>query len=149
MWWRCHARAAVAAEAGYARDLVDAETLSDFEERMRYRAQQHPATHAESLRAIERSVRTWQPEACAHDELPEELADSTTPAPAGWSADMRCCGAECNRRAEQDRYSQTMTYYRNKAAAHYYFCGSRCKSRFDATRKCHGCGLLRRPRPRG
>ena len=52
-----------------------------------------------------------------------------------------CAGVECcNQPAEREHYSQTKTYYRNKAAAHCYFCSNLCKIIFDATRKCHMCG---------
>lgn len=42
--------------------------------------------------------------------------------------------------ARPEFYSQTSSYYRNKASGHYYFCGKACKDAFNATRRCKWCG---------
>ena len=46
----------------------------------------------------------------------------------------------CGEKGTTQYYSQTMTYYRNKASGHYYFCSEACKTIFDHTKKCKYCG---------
>ena len=46
----------------------------------------------------------------------------------------------CSKEGNKEFYTQTMTYYRNKASGHYYFCSNDCKTIFCNTKKCKYCG---------
>jgi hypothetical protein len=45
----------------------------------------------------------------------------------------KCCTCEENE-SNIKYYSQTSTYYRNKASGHHYFCCEKCKNIFDNTK---------------
>jgi len=46
----------------------------------------------------------------------------------------------CSEEGNKEFYTKTMTYYRNKASGHYYFCSNDCKTIFCNTKKCKYCG---------
>ncbi|EFA75029.1 hypothetical protein PPL_11714 [Heterostelium album PN500] len=51
---------------------------------------------------------------------------------------MKHC-AICGKNAVKEYFSQTSSYYRNRASANYNFCSNGCMEEFDNTRKCRYC----------
>lgn len=46
----------------------------------------------------------------------------------------------CSKEGYKKYYTQTNSYYRNKASGHHYFCSNECKTIFCNTKKCKYCG---------
>ena len=46
----------------------------------------------------------------------------------------------CSKEGNKEFYTQTNSYYRNKASGHHYFCSDKCRNIFCNTKKCKYCG---------
>jgi hypothetical protein len=47
---------------------------------------------------------------------------------------------ECNQNKKDiNFYLQSVSYYRNKAGSHYYFCSKECKDKYENTKMCKYC----------